>query len=213
MGHSCWQSCAFLTRFANSFGPGCWQSWASPEARTGFANSFFPCCWQRKLLAKLSFFANSLSSPDAVGKPSCWQSCRSLCHPVFANNSRFPVGEGNGIRADGVPPSPTVYMAVGEAFPTGSAFLLAKSSFPSLKTPTALSQQELRNPVGKAFANRVGVFANNLVCQQQAKHAFPVVTVGEAYRDGTVQTVVRGAEELEFTSGALRRTVPLGSHR
>jgi hypothetical protein len=57
-------------------------------------------------------------------------------------------------------------MAVGEAFPTGPAFLLAKSSFPSLKTPTVLSQQELGNPVGKAFANRVGVFANSL-----AKHA------------------------------------------
>jgi hypothetical protein len=53
-------------------------------------------------------------------------------------------------------------MAVGEAFPTGPAFLLAKSSFPSLKTPTVLSQQELGNPVGKAFANRVGVFANSL---------------------------------------------------
>jgi hypothetical protein len=50
---------------------------------------------------------------------------------------------------------------------------LAKSSFPSLKTPTALSQQELGNPVGKAFANRVGVFANSL--ELLAKHAFPVV--------------------------------------
>jgi hypothetical protein len=64
-------------------------------------------------------------------------------------------------------------MAVGEAFPTGPEFLLAKSSFPSLKTPTVLSQQELGNPVGKAFANRVGVFANNLALL--AKHAFPVV--------------------------------------
>jgi hypothetical protein len=36
-------------------------------------------------------------------------------------------------------------------------FLLAKSSFPSPKTPTVLSQQELGNPVGKAFAKRVGV--------------------------------------------------------
>jgi hypothetical protein len=53
-------------------------------------------------------------------------------------------------------------VAVGEAFPTGPMFLLAKSSFPSLKTPTVLSQQELENPVGKAFANRVGVFANSL---------------------------------------------------
>jgi hypothetical protein len=85
-----------------------------------------------------------------------------LCQPVFANSRRFPVAEGNGSRADGVPPSPTVHMAVGEAFPTGPAFLLAKSSFPSLKTPTVLSQQELGNPVGKAFANRVGVFANSL---------------------------------------------------
>jgi hypothetical protein len=74
-------------------------------------------------------------------------------------------------------------VAVGEAFPTGPAFLLAKSSFPSLKTPTVLSQQELGNPVGKAFANRVGVFANSLALL--AKHAFPVVlfrskAVGEA---------------------------------
>jgi hypothetical protein len=52
-------------------------------------------------------------------------------------------------------------MTVGEAFPTGPEFLLAKSSFPSLKTPTVLSQQELGNPVWKAFANRVGVFANS----------------------------------------------------
>jgi hypothetical protein len=64
-------------------------------------------------------------------------------------------------------------MAVGEAFPTGSEFLLAKSSFPSLKTPTVLSQQELGNPVGKAFANRVGVFTNS--SKLLAKHAFPVV--------------------------------------
>jgi hypothetical protein len=56
-------------------------------------------------------------------------------------------------------------MAVGEAFPTGPAFLLAKSSFPSLKTPTVLSQQELGNPVGKAFANRVGVEAHVSCCE------------------------------------------------
>jgi hypothetical protein len=65
-------------------------------------------------------------------------------------------------------------VAVGEAFPTGPAFLLAKSSIP-LKTPTVLSQQELGNPVGKAFANRVGVFANSLALL--AKRAFPVVFV------------------------------------
>jgi hypothetical protein len=53
------------------------------------------------------------------------------------------------------------------------AKLLAKSSFPSLKTPTVLSQQELGNPVGKAFANRVGVLANSLALL--AKRAFPVV--------------------------------------
>jgi hypothetical protein len=64
----------------------------------------------------------------------CWQSCCSLCQPVFANSCRFPVGEGNSNRADGVPPSPMVYVAVGKAFPTGPAFLLTKSSFPSLKT-------------------------------------------------------------------------------
>jgi hypothetical protein len=65
-------------------------------------------------------------------------------------------------------------MAVGEAFPTGPEILLAKSSFPSLKTPKVLSQQELENPVGKAFANRVGVFTNSLALL--AKHAFPVVS-------------------------------------
>jgi hypothetical protein len=105
------------------------------------------------------------ASAHAVGK--------SLCQPDFANSRRFPVGEGNGSRADGVPPSPTVHVAVGEAFPTGPVFLLAKSSFPSLKTPTVLSQQELGNPVGKAFTNRVGVFANSLALL--AKRAFPVV--------------------------------------
>jgi hypothetical protein len=67
-------------------------------------------------------------------------------------------------------------MAVGEAFPIGPAFLLAKSSFPSLKTSTVFSQQELGNPVGKAFANRVGVFASSLALS--AKHAFPVVVEG-----------------------------------
>jgi hypothetical protein len=60
-------------------------------------------------------------------------------------------------------------VAVGEAFPTGPAFLLAKSSFPSLKTPTVLSQQELGNPLGKAFANSLALLA---------KHAFPVVFLG-----------------------------------
>jgi hypothetical protein len=64
-------------------------------------------------------------------------------------------------------------VAVGKAFPTGPAFLLARSSFPSLITPTVLSQQELRNPVGKAFANRIGVIASNLALL--AKRAFPVV--------------------------------------
>jgi hypothetical protein len=54
-------------------------------------------------------------------------------------------------------------VAVGEAFPTGLVFLLAKSSFSSLKTPMVPSQQERANPVGKAFANRIGVFANSLV--------------------------------------------------
>jgi hypothetical protein len=44
-------------------------------------------------------------------------------------------------------------VAVGEAFPSGTRVLLAKSFFPSLKMPTVLSQQERANPVGKAFAN------------------------------------------------------------
>jgi hypothetical protein len=59
-------------------------------------------------------------------------------------------------------------MAVGEAFPTGPVFLLAKSSFPSPKTPTVLSQQELGNPVVKAFANSLALLA---------KHVFPVVMI------------------------------------
>jgi hypothetical protein len=62
-------------------------------------------------------------------------------------------------------------VAVGEAFPTEPAFLLAKSTFPSLKTPTVLSQPELGNLVGKAFANRVGALL--------AKRAFRVVMVME----------------------------------
>jgi hypothetical protein len=66
-------------------------------------------------------------------------------------------------------------VAIGEAFPIGPTFLLAKSSFPSLKTPTVLSQQELGNPIGKAFTNRIGVFANSLALL--AKHAFLVVVV------------------------------------
>jgi hypothetical protein len=124
--------------------PGCWQSWAFPLKRGP---------------------ALPTASAHAVGK--------ALCQPDFADSRRFPVGERNGSRADGVPPSPTVHVAVGEAFPIGPAFLLAKSSFPSLKTPMVLSQQELGNPVGKAFANRVGVFANS--SKLLAKHAFPVV--------------------------------------
>jgi hypothetical protein len=99
------------------------------------------------LLAKLGSFANSLVqricqqhgpmllANQAVGKAAVPFATRSLPTAVAS-----PVGEGNDSRADGVPPSPTVHMAVGEAFPTGSAFLLAKSSFSSLKTPTVLSQ-------------------------------------------------------------------------
>jgi hypothetical protein len=64
-------------------------------------------------------------------------------------------------------------MLLAKLAPTGPEFLLAKRSFPSLKTPTVLSQQELGNPVGKAFANRVGVVANS--SKLLAKHAFPVV--------------------------------------
>jgi hypothetical protein len=56
---------------------------------------------------------------------------------------------------------------------------LAKSSFPSLKTPTVLSQQELGNPVGKAFANRVAVFANRVAVFANSSHAFPVVRIGK----------------------------------
>jgi hypothetical protein len=74
------------------------------------------------------------TSTEAVGKANCWQSCHSLCQPDFANGRRFPIGEGNDSRADGAPASPTVHVAVGKAFPTGPAFLLAKSSFPTLKT-------------------------------------------------------------------------------
>jgi hypothetical protein len=140
-----------IPSFANSMGQSCWQSWASPRSACRLCQQLRPM-----LLAK-----------QTVGKAGL------LCQPVFANSRRFPVGEGNGSRADGVPPSPTAHVAVGEAFPTGPAFLLAKSSFPSLKTPTVLSQQELGNPVGKAFANRVGVFANSLALL--AKRAFPVV--------------------------------------
>jgi hypothetical protein len=39
--------------------------------------------------------------------------------------------------------------------------------------PTVLSQQERANPVGKACANRIGVFANGLALL--AKRLFPVV--------------------------------------
>jgi hypothetical protein len=80
-------------------------------------------------------------------------------------------------------------MAVGEAFPIGPVFLLAKSSFPSPKTPTVLSQQELGNPVGKAFANRVGVFPNNLALL--AKHAFPVVSGKHTNPADTLKPAIR----------------------
>jgi hypothetical protein len=98
---------------------------------SGFANN------QNKLLAK----------PWRVIR--CQQGCDTIGE-AFANSRCSPVGEGNGNRADGVLLSPTDHMAVGEAFPTGLVFLSAKSSFPSLKTPTVLSQQERANPVGKA---------------------------------------------------------------
>jgi hypothetical protein len=84
-------------------------------------------------------------------------------------------------------------MAVGEAFPTGPEFLLAKSSFPSLKTPTVLSQQELGNPVRKAFTKRVGVFANSLALL--AKHAFPVVLAGHFWSISNTPQVACDMEE------------------
>jgi hypothetical protein len=90
-----------------------------------------------------------------------------------------------------------VHVAVGEAFPTGPAFLLAKSSFPSLKTPTVLSQQELGNPVGKAFTNRVGVFANSLALL--AKHTFPVVIQSTEFPN-------LGVQSLELQSFAAKCT-------
>jgi hypothetical protein len=178
-----------IPSFVNSVGRNCWQSWAFLTSLASFANSLGPGCQQLRpmLLAKLAVGKAGLlcqqpcpadlptASTDAVGKASCWQSCHSLCQPDFANSRRFPVGEGNDIQADGVPSSPTAHMAVGEAFPTGPAFLLAKRSFPSLKTPTVISQHELGNPVGKDFANRIGVFANSLALL--AKHVFPVVIV------------------------------------
>jgi hypothetical protein len=120
----------------------------SPEARAGFANSFGLCCWQRKLLAKLGFFANSLVQRICQQHGPMLLANQAVGKAVvpFANSRRFPVGEGNGSRADGVPPSPMVHVAVGEDFPTGPAFLLAKSSFPSLKTPTRNSETLLGKP-------------------------------------------------------------------
>jgi hypothetical protein len=75
----------------------------------------------KQTVAKLGFFANSLV------QRICQQHGPMLLAKLsdFANSRRFPVGERNSIRADGVPPSPTVHMAVGEAFPTGPVFLLA----------------------------------------------------------------------------------------
>jgi hypothetical protein len=57
------------------------------------------------------------------------------------------------------------------------AFLLAKSSFPSLKTPTVLSQQELGNPVGKAFTNRVGgaVGEARVSCSVDINHSVAII--------------------------------------
>jgi hypothetical protein len=158
MGQSYCQSWAFLTSlasFANSFGPGCWQRWASPEARAQLCQQLRPMLLAKNTVGKAGLLCQQpcradlpTASTDTVGKTSCWQSCRSLCQPHFANSRRFPVGEGNGIRADGVPSSPTAHMAVGEAFPTGPALLLGKPSPTGLESsPTLL-----------------------------AKHAFPVVT-------------------------------------
>jgi hypothetical protein len=71
---------------------------------------------------------------------------------------------------------------------------LANSSFPSLKTPTILSQQELGNPVGKAFASEARVSCSatttSLLVSQIDQHKVatpvnkgfvftsPVVTIG-----------------------------------
>jgi hypothetical protein len=95
----------------------CQQLWARLLAKLGFPWSTRRLCQQLRpmLLAKKTVGKAGLlcqqpcpadlptASTDAVGKPSCWQSCRSLCQPDFANSRRFPVGEGNVIRADGVP--------------------------------------------------------------------------------------------------------------
>jgi hypothetical protein len=127
-----------------------------------FANSMGQSCWRSWAFfpAKHASFANRVPLPTTLSSG-------------FANSRCNPVGEGNGNRADGVLLSPTEHVAVGEAFPTGPAFLLAKSSFPSLKMSIVLSQQERANPVGKTFAKRIGVFANSVVLL--AKRPFPVV--------------------------------------
>jgi hypothetical protein len=123
---------------------------------------------------------------DAVGKPSCRQSCRSLCQPDFANSRRFPIGEGNGNQADGAPPSPTVHVAVGEAFPTGPAFLLAKSSFPSLKTPTVPTGtqkpcwESLRQQDWSLHQQLSAVGEARVSCSDTATYGFSVVATALA---------------------------------
>jgi hypothetical protein len=165
---------------ANSFGQGCWQSWASPEARVGFVNSFGPCCWQRKLLAKLGFFANSLVqrfcqqhgpmllANQAVGKAVVPFANRTLPTVVASLLARITAAE---LTASPLRQRYTWLLA--KLSQQGPRPCWRRALSPSLKTPTVLSQQELGNPVGKAFANRVGVFANSLTLL--AKRAFPVV--------------------------------------
>jgi hypothetical protein len=70
-------------------------------------------------------------------------------------------------------PSPTEHVAVGEATPTDQTCLSGKRPLPTTTSPTGLCRQDKRNPVGKAFADRIKAFADSF--KLSAKRAFPVV--------------------------------------
>jgi hypothetical protein len=149
------------------------------EARVGFANSFGPCCWQSKLLAKLGFFANSL----------VLQICQQHGPTLLANQA---VGKAVVPSANRILPTAVASLLAKVTATKLTApplrqrytWLLAKLSQQGPRScwRRALSrhlkhqrsQQELRNHVGKAFANKIGVFTNSLALL--AKRAFPVVT-------------------------------------
>jgi hypothetical protein len=69
---------------------------------------------------------------------------------------------------------------------------------PTTTSPTGLCQQDKRNPVGKAFADRIKAFADSF--KLSAKRAFPVVVLPKREPKNTKKSIYTVAIEEENNS-------------